>query len=60
VVQKASATAWETHSHLRGVLSNTPEVTSMLGPVELDDVFDEERYLEHVGHAIDRLKEIEA
>ena len=60
VVQKASATAWETHSHLRGVLSNTPEVTSRLGPVELDDVFDEERYLEHVGHAIDRMKEIEA
>jgi adenylosuccinate lyase len=60
VVQKASATAWSTRSHLRSVLSNTPEVTSRLGPATIDDLFDEERYLEHVDFAIDRLKTIEA
>ncbi|MGQ0680425.1 MAG: adenylosuccinate lyase [Actinomycetota bacterium] len=60
VVQKASTTAWETRSHLRSVLSNTPQVTSRLGPVQLDDVFDEQRYLEHVDQAIDGLSRIES
>lgn len=59
VVQKAAGSAWEARTHLRAVLSNTPDVTSKLGPVEIDDVFDEERYLEHVDGAIDGLKGIE-
>ena len=59
VVQKAAATAWETRSHLRSVLSDTPEVTSRFRAGELDDFFDEARYLEHVDHVIKRLDEIE-
>ena len=60
VVQKAASTAWETRTHLRAVLSNTPEVTSRFRATELDDFFDEARYLEHVDHVIKRLDEIEA
>ena len=59
VVQKASATAWSTRAHLRTVLSNTPEVTARMGPTTIDDVFDEERYLEHVDYVIERLASIE-
>jgi adenylosuccinate lyase len=59
IVQKAAATAWETGTHLRAVLSNTPEVTSRFRATELDDFFDEARYLEHVDHVIKRLDEIE-
>ncbi|HEX2149064.1 MAG TPA: lyase family protein, partial [Actinomycetota bacterium] len=59
VVQKAAGTAWETRSHLRSVLSSTPEVTSRFRATELDDLFDEARYLEHVDHVIKRLDEIE-
>ena len=59
VVQKAAGTAWETRSHLRSVLSHTPEVTSRFRATELDDFFDEARYLEHVDHVIKRLDEIE-
>jgi adenylosuccinate lyase len=59
VVQKAAGTAWETRSHLRSVLSHAPEVTSRFRATELDDLFDEARYLEHVDHVIKRLDEIQ-
>ncbi|MEX2588214.1 MAG: adenylosuccinate lyase [Actinomycetota bacterium] len=59
VVQKASSGAWQAQMHLRTTLSSIPEVTTRLSPAELDDVFDEERYLEHVDHIINRLAEIE-
>ncbi len=58
VVQEASRVAWENQVHLRSVLSQTPEVTSRMRATQIDDVFDEERYLEHVDQAIDRLKTI--
>ena len=60
VVQRAAAAAWETRTHLRAVLSNAPEVTSRFRATDLDDFFDEARYLEHVDHVIKRLDEIEA
>lgn len=59
VVQKASSGAWEAKMHLRTTLSAVQEVTSRMSPAEIDDVFDEERYLEHVDHVINRLSEIE-
>jgi adenylosuccinate lyase len=59
IVQKAAGAAWETGTHLRAVLSNTPEVISRFRAPELDDLFDEARYLEHVDQVIKRLDEIE-
>ncbi len=58
LVQKGAVAAWETRTHLRSVLSNTPEVTSRFRATELDDFFDEARYLEHVDHVIKRLDQI--
>lgn len=59
VVQKSSSGAWQARMHLRTTLSSIPEVTTRMSPAEIDDVFDEERYLEHVDHIINRLSEIE-
>lgn len=60
VVQHACSTAWEKGMHLRTVLSSTPEVTSRMSPAQIDDVFDEARYLEHVDQVIGRLDGIGA
>lgn len=59
VVQKAAAAAWKDGIHLREVLKSAPEVSSRLNEKEIDEAFDQERYVGNVDRVIERLGRIE-
>jgi len=59
MVQEASMQAWSTGTHLRDLLKADERVGALLTPAEIDECFDESRYLEHAGEVIARLDQVE-
>ena len=59
VVQEAAMKAWRSQTHLRGLLSDDPEVTSRLSGADIDGCFDESRYLVHADAVIERLNDLD-
>jgi adenylosuccinate lyase len=59
VVQRAAMIAWETAKPFRSVLETDPEVTAILTPAQLDDAFDLDRALRHIGRVFQALEAVE-
>jgi adenylosuccinate lyase len=59
VVQRAAMIAWETAKPFRSVLETDPEVTAILTPAQLDDAFDLDRALRHIGRVFEALEAVE-
>jgi adenylosuccinate lyase len=59
MVQEASMQAWSSGTHLRELLKGDERVGGLLSSAEIDQCFDESRYLEHAGEVIARLDEVE-
>jgi adenylosuccinate lyase len=59
IVQESSMQAWSADAHLRDLLKADERVTGLLSPAEIDECFDESRYLEHAGEVIARLDQLD-
>lgn len=59
IVQANAMEAWKTGTHLRDLLLGDSEVSSLISRPDIEQCFDESRYLVHVGRVIDRLKSLE-
>jgi adenylosuccinate lyase len=59
IVQENSMRAWESGTHLRDLLKTDERVTGLLTTAQIDQCFDESRYLQHAGEVIARLAEVE-
>lgn len=55
VVQSAARQAFEERRHLREILKETPAVTEVLSPDEIDGLFELDRMLERMDAVFDRL-----
>jgi adenylosuccinate lyase len=55
VVQRNAMTAWEKHLEFKDLLKQDEHVTAVLNPVEIDDVFQVERFLKHVDFIFNRV-----
>ena len=59
IVQERSMEAWSSGTHLRDLLKADERVTGLLTAAQIDECFDESRYLQHAGEVIARLAEVE-
>ncbi len=55
MVQRNAMRAWEEGLPFRQALAQDPQVSSLLGPEELDALFDLGYYLRYVDHIFQRL-----
>lgn len=55
IVQESAMKAWTTETHLRELLSSVPEVTERLSDQDIEQCFDERRYLGHAAEILSRL-----
>ncbi len=55
-VQPRAMQAWETQQPFRGIVENTPEITSVLTAEEIADCFDPSWHLKHVDTIFKRLE----
>jgi adenylosuccinate lyase len=58
LVQRASARAWDQDLDFRAELDADPQVTSLLSPRDVDELFDPTRYLRHLDVVFDRLSKL--
>jgi len=58
LVQESATSAVETKTHLRQVLGARPETSSLLSTEEIEQCFDETRYVAHAGEIIQRLESL--
>jgi adenylosuccinate lyase len=59
IVQESSMQAWSTGTHLRDLLKADERLAGLLTAAQIDECFDESRYLQHAGEVIARLAEVE-
>lgn len=59
IVQETAMEAWKTGTHLRELLAENSEVSSLLSAEDIGRSFDESRYLSHAGEVIARLDTLE-
>lgn len=60
IVQEVAMEAWRTGKHLRELLAMSAEVGRYLSEEQIDECFDESRYLDHAERVIGRLSRLES
>jgi adenylosuccinate lyase len=56
LVQRNAMTAWDEGRHLKELLKSDPEVTEQLDPDEIEQCFDQERYVRNADTIFERLE----
>ena len=58
IVQRAAAIAWDEGTEFRGALGSNPEVQRLIGPEELNGLFDPTRFLRNLGGVFAKLEKL--